>query len=72
MESEVAGKPRGHTAINFHQSGQRPAARYVSGAGVHEECLDQGRWKASGETLELREIEIYGPAAGPAGAAKAD
>jgi hypothetical protein len=32
-----------------------------------------GRWKASGETLELREIEIYGPAAaGPAGAAKAD
>jgi len=44
MESEAAGKLRRDISINFHQSGSRPAARYVSGVGVHEECLDQGRW----------------------------
>ena len=44
MESDVADKLPEHAAIHFHQSGPRPAARYVSGTGVHEECLDHGRW----------------------------
>ena len=39
MESDVADKLHNHAAVNFYQSGARRAARYVSGLGVHEECL---------------------------------
>ena len=44
MKADVADMKCGQTAIHFHQSGPRPAARYVSGTGVHEECLENGRW----------------------------
>ena len=32
------------TDITFYQSGNRPAARYVSGTTVYEEALDHTRW----------------------------
>ncbi len=44
MEPDTTDTLPGHTAISFHQSGSRPAARYVSGAGVYEEGLDHSRW----------------------------
>jgi alpha-galactosidase len=31
-------------SISFHQSGERPVARYVSGSTVYEEALEHGRW----------------------------
>ena len=33
-----------NTEISFHQSGTRPAARYVSASAVYEEALEHGRW----------------------------
>jgi len=44
MGSNIEDRLSGHTAINFHQAGGRPTARYVSAAAVCEEALEHGRW----------------------------
>ena len=43
--SHTLGMPHTpNTALSFHRSGERPAARYVSDLAVHEEALEHGRW----------------------------
>jgi len=42
------------TEVTFYESGDRPAARYVSATSVREECLEHGRliglyWSATGQ-----------------------
>jgi alpha-galactosidase len=44
MRSDSNDGQSSHTAISFHQAGQRPTARYVTGTAVCEEALEHGRW----------------------------
>jgi hypothetical protein len=50
--AKEADYPR-NTEQSFNKSGERPAARYVSGTTVCEESLDNGRW-----------LDLYWSAAG--------
>ncbi len=63
-----------NTAISFHRSGDREAARYVSADAVYEEALEHGRWiglywSASGQ-VQRENVAAGLPGTGLAAAAR--